>query len=59
MVVKPEIKRPLEVPMRRWKDNITIDFEGIRVRSVNWIVAVRDKKNCLAVLKMVMKCWVT
>jgi hypothetical protein len=56
--VKPEIKRPLEVPRRRWKDNITINFEGIRVRNVNWIVAVRDKKNHLAVVKMVMKYWV-
>jgi len=59
LVVKPEIKRPLGVPRRRWEGNIKIGFEGIGVRRVNWIVVVRDKEKSLAVIKIAMKYWVT
>jgi hypothetical protein len=27
LVVKPEMKRPLERPNSRWKDNIKVDFK--------------------------------
>jgi hypothetical protein len=43
--VKPEIKRPLGVPRRRWEGDIRIDFQGIGVRSVNWIVMFGDKEK--------------
>lgn len=58
LVVKPEVKRPLGVPRRRWQGDIRIDFQGIGVRSVNWITVAQDKEEYLAVVKMVMKYWV-
>lgn len=58
LVVKLEIQRPLGVRRRRWEDDIRIDFQGIGVRSVNWIVVVRVNEKYLDVVKMVMKCWV-
>jgi len=57
LVVKPEVKRPLGVPRRRWEGDIRIDFQGIGVRSVNWIIVAQNKKFS-AVVKMVMKYWV-
>jgi hypothetical protein len=33
MVEKPEGKRPLERPRRRWEDNIIVDLGG---NSVGW-----------------------
>jgi hypothetical protein len=57
LVVKPEVKRPLGVPSRRWEGDIRIDFQGIGVRSVNWIIVAQNKK-CSAIVKMVMKYWV-
>jgi hypothetical protein len=37
LVGKPEGKRPLERPRRRWEDNIKIDIHGVGWRSVDWI----------------------
>jgi len=45
LVVKPEIQRPLGVRGLRWESDIRIDFQTIGVRSVNWIVVVRDKNK--------------
>ena len=30
---KPEGKRPLEIPMRRWEDNIKIDLQEVECGS--------------------------
>jgi hypothetical protein len=37
MVGRPEGKRPLGRPRRRWKDNIKIDLREIGIDGVNWI----------------------
>jgi hypothetical protein len=36
-VEKPEGKRPLGRPRRRWEDNIKMDITGIGVEGVDWI----------------------
>jgi hypothetical protein len=42
-VGKPERKRPLGKPGRRWKDNIKIDLREIGLKDVDWIHLVQDR----------------
>jgi hypothetical protein len=37
LVGKPEGKRPLVRPRRRWVDNIRMDLEGVGWSDVDWI----------------------
>ena len=37
LVEKPEEKRPLGRPRRRWVDNIRIDFQKVGCGCVDWI----------------------
>jgi len=37
MLEKPEGKRPLGRPSRRWEDNIKIDLQEVGCRYVDWI----------------------
>jgi hypothetical protein len=37
LVEKPEGKRPLGIPRRRWEDGIRIDLREIGWGSVDWI----------------------
>jgi hypothetical protein len=39
LVEKPEGKRPLGRPRRRWVDNIRIELEEVGWRDVDWIGA--------------------
>jgi hypothetical protein len=36
-VVRPEGKRPLGRPRRRWEDNIRMDLREIGIDRANWI----------------------
>ena len=42
---KPEIKRPLGRPRRRWEDNIKMDLQEVGCGGVDWIelALVRDR----------------
>jgi len=42
LVLKPEGKRPLVRPRRRWEDNIKLDLREIRVDGANWIQLAQD-----------------
>jgi hypothetical protein len=37
LVGRPEGKRPLGRPRRRWEDNIKMDLRGIGIDGANWI----------------------
>jgi hypothetical protein len=37
LVGKPEGKRPLERPRRRWEDNIKMDLNDVVYKSMDWI----------------------
>jgi hypothetical protein len=37
VVRRPESKRPLGRPRRRWEDKIKMNLRGIRIDEVNWI----------------------
>jgi hypothetical protein len=43
LVRKPEGKRPLRRPSRRWEDNIQIDLREIGWGGMDWIDLVQDR----------------
>jgi hypothetical protein len=43
LVGKPEGKRPLARPRRRWGDNIKMDLREIGWVDVDWIELVQDR----------------
>jgi hypothetical protein len=42
LVGRPEGKRPLERPRRRWEDNIKMDLREIGINGANWIQLAQD-----------------
>jgi len=42
LVGKPEGKRPLGRPMRRWEDNIRMNVREIGCEAVDWIHLAQD-----------------
>jgi hypothetical protein len=54
LMLKPEGKRPLEIPRRRWEEGITIDLREIGWGSVDWIQLAHNKDRWLAVVNTVM-----
>jgi hypothetical protein len=42
LVGRPEGKRPLGRPRRRWEDNIKMDLREIGIDGVNWIRLAQD-----------------
>jgi hypothetical protein len=54
LVGKPEGKRPLGRPMRRWEDGIKMDLEEIGWRDVEWIRLAQDRDRWRAFVNAVM-----
>jgi hypothetical protein len=54
LVGKPEGKRPLGRPRRRWIDNIKMDLLDIGVSVVDWIVLAHYRYRCRALVNSVM-----
>jgi hypothetical protein len=42
LVGRPEGKRPLGIPRRRWEDNIKLDLREIGIDGTNWIQLAQD-----------------
>jgi hypothetical protein len=53
LVGKPEGKRPLGRPRRRWKDNIKMDFQEVGVGSGDWMELAQDRDRWRALEGMV------
>jgi hypothetical protein len=53
-VGKPDGKRPLGRPRRRWEDNIKADLQEVGFGVMDWIVLAKDRDNWLALLNAVM-----
>jgi hypothetical protein len=49
-VGKPEGKRPLGRPRRRWEDNIKADFKEVGLDGVDWIDQAQDRGQWWAVM---------
>jgi hypothetical protein len=43
LVGRPEGKRPLGRPRRRWEDNIKMDLKEIGIDGANWIRPAQDR----------------
>jgi hypothetical protein len=54
LVVKPEGKKPLQKPRRRWVDNIKMDLREIRWDGVDWIDLAQDRDQGRALVNTVM-----
>ena len=58
MVGKPEGKRPLGRPRRRWEDNIKMDLQGVGRGCGDWMELVQDRDRWRALVSTVMNFWV-
>jgi len=54
LVGKPEGKRPLGRPRRRWEDNIKMDLEEVGCGSMDWIELAQDMDRWRALVTAVM-----
>jgi hypothetical protein len=58
MLGKPEGKRRLGRPRRRWEDNIKMDLREIGWSGMDWIDLAQDRDQWRAIVNMVMNLWV-
>ena len=54
LVGKPEGKRPLRRPRRRWEDNIMLDLQEMGCGGVDWIELAQDRDRWGALVNAVM-----
>jgi hypothetical protein len=54
LVGKPEGKRPLGRPRRRWMDNIEMDIGEVGWRDVNWIDLAQDRNRWRTLVNSVL-----
>jgi hypothetical protein len=57
LVGKPEGKRPLRRPRRRWEDNIGMDLQEVGCGGMDWIELARDRDRWRALVNAVMNIW--
>ena len=53
LVGKPEGKRPLGRPRRRWEDNIEMDIQEVGGSCGDWMELAEDRERWRALLSMV------
>ena len=54
LVGKPDRKRPLGRPRRRWEDNIKMDLQKVGYGGVDWIELAQDRDRWRAVVNAEM-----
>jgi len=54
LVGKPEGKRPMGIPRRRWEDNIKMDLQEVGGGCEDWIELPRDRDSWRALVSTVM-----
>ena len=54
LVGKPEVKRPLGRPRRRWEDNIKVDVQQVRCGCMDWIDLAQDRDRWQTLLSAVI-----
>ena len=54
LVGKPEGKRPLGRPRRRWEDNIKMDLQGVGCGNMNLIELAQDRDGWRVLVNEVM-----
>jgi hypothetical protein len=53
-VWKPERKRPLGRPRRRWDDNSEVELQEVIYGGMSWIDLAQDKGSCRTPVNAVM-----
>jgi hypothetical protein len=51
-VGKPEGKRPLGRPRRRWENNIKIDVQEVGVGGMDWVRLAQDRDSWRAIVRV-------
>ena len=51
---KPEGRRPLEIPMRRWENNIKMDIREVELGGMDWIDLAQDRNRWQAVVNTII-----
>ena len=54
LVVKPESKRPLGRPIRKWEDNIKMELRKVGCDPRDWIGLAEDKDQWRAYVRVVL-----
>jgi hypothetical protein len=54
LIGRPEGKRPLGRPRRRWEDNIKMDLRETGINGANWIQLAQDRVQWRACVNTVM-----
>jgi len=54
LVGKPEGKRPLGRPRRRWEDNIMMDLQEVGCGGIDWIELAQDRDKWRALANAVI-----
>jgi len=54
LVGKPEGRRPLGRPRRRWVDNIKMDLEEVGCGGMDWIGLTQDRDSWRTLVSVVM-----
>ena len=54
LVGKPDGRRPLGIPRRRWKDNIKMDLEEVGRGCGDWMELAQDRDMWRALVSTVM-----
>ena len=58
LVGKPEGKRPLGRPRRRWEDNIKLDLQEVGGGCGDWVELAQDRDMWWALVSTVINLWV-
>jgi hypothetical protein len=53
LVGKPEGKRPLGRPRRRWEDNIKMDLQEVGCGGMDWFGLAQDRESWRALVNVV------
>ena len=57
LVQKPEGKRPLGRPRRKWEDNIKMDLQEGGCEGMDWIDVAQDRDRWWVLVNAVIKLW--
>jgi len=52
---KPEGRRPLGRPKRKWEDTFKMDLQDVRCVGVDWVDLAQDRDRWRALVTAVMK----